>query len=365
MGNSKEKKRYQTTLISIVTKAVYSTGFGVLGLTLCMFVFLFFIEDKQLFSSEIFVNIELSILIAYPFFVILLIFLAAFLTARNIKRKGMPILEAINKIKIQDLDFNIELSGVKEIDQVLDGIDDLRFALKGALEKQWRLEQNRREQISTLAHDFKTPITVVKGNMELLQIGKLDDVNKEYVEDARAGLEQMETYLTQLLEIVQAERGYVFNKQKINLFETLSEAVAMTKRIANEKRIRIFIETDNENIFIYADVILLLRALNNLISNALDYTPQEGTVKISLSSEESEVAICIADSGCGFSPSALKHGAEQFYMDDDSRKEKNHYGLGLFIADSIIKQHNGSMLLANDELTGGAKINIRIPLMKD
>ncbi|GAA0124434.1 hypothetical protein UT300019_03360 [Clostridium sp. CTA-19] len=366
MGNVKNRKRHQTTLMSIVIKAVYGIGFGILGLTLCILMFLYIVAEKQLFTSEVFVNIELAIVIGYLCFAIVLIFLIAFLTSRKLKKRGQSILEATEKIKAHDLDFNINSSGVKEIDQVLDSMDDMRLALKEALETQWRLEQNRKEQISALAHDFKTPITVLKGNIDLLQVSKLDHVIKEYVEDAKASLEQIEMYLTELLEMTHADRGYIVNKQKINLNEILDEAVTMLTRIADEKEITIFTEKGKENIFISADLNLLNRVFNNLISNALDYTPQKGTINIILTSKESKAVICITDSGCGFSPIAIKHGKEQFYMDDDtSRGRKNHYGLGLYIADSIIKQHNGTMLLANDELTRGAKIIIQIPLMKE
>jgi len=303
--------------------------------------------------------------IGYLCFVIVLTFLIAFLTARKLRKRGQSILEATEKIKANDLDFDINSSGVKEIDQILDSMDDMRLALKEALETQWRLEQNRKEQISALAHDFKTPITVLKGNIDLLQVSKLDHVIKDYVEDAKVSLEQIEMYLTQLLEMTHVNRGYVVNKEKINLNEMLDEAVTMLTRIADEKEITIFTENEKENIFISADLNLLKRVFNNLISNAMDYTPKKGTINIILTFEESKAVICITDSGCGFSPNAIKHGAEQFYMDDTSRGRKNHYGLGLYIADSIIKQHNGAMQLANDELTRGAKIIIQIPLMKE
>lgn len=361
----KNRKNHQTTLMSIVMQVVYGVGFGILVLTLCIILFLAVVANQQFSSSDIFVNIEMAIVIGFICFIIALTFLIAFLTARKLRRRGQSILDATEKIKAHDLDFDIKSSGVKEIDLVLNSINDMRLALKNALETQWRLEQNRREQITALAHDFKTPITVLKGNIDLLQVGKLDEVNKEYAKDAKVSLEQIEMYLTQLLEIVHADKGYAVNMQKINLNEMLDEVVAMLTRIADEKEITVFTEKENENIIISADLILLKRVFYNLISNALNYTPQKGTIKIILTSEENKVIICIIDSGCGFSLNAIKHGTEQFYMEDASRGRKNHYGLGFYIADSIIKQHNGTMRLTNDVKAGGAKVIIQLPLIKD
>jgi signal transduction histidine kinase len=351
--------------MAIVMKAVYSIGFGILALTLCIIIFLSVVAHRQPFASDVFVNIELVIVIGFICIVIALIFLIAFLTAKKLRQRGQSILEATEKIKAHDLEFDINSSGVKEIDQVLDSIDEMRLALKDALKTQWRLEQNRKAQISALAHDIKTPITVLKGNIDLLQVSNIDDASKEYVEDAKVSLKQIELYLTQLVEMMHADRGYVVNKQKINLNEMLDKTVSVLIRIADKKEITIFTEKGKEDIFISADLNLVERVFNNLISNALDFTPLKGNIKIIITTEGSKAVICITDSGCGFSLNALKHGTEQFYMDDTSRGRKNHHGLGLYIADSIIKQHNGTMRLANDELIGGAKIIIQIPLNKE
>jgi len=344
-------------------KSIYGVGFGILALTLCILIFLDIVAKKKLVNSDVFVNIEMAIMIGYVGIVIFLTFIISLFTARKLRKKGQAILEVTNKIKEQDLDFDISSSGVKEIDQVLESMDDVRIALKESLEKQWQLEKNRKEQISALAHDFKTPITVLKGNIDLLHAGNLDDISKEYVKDAKISLEQIETYLSQLLQITQADRGFIVNKQKANLCSIVDESVAMLSRIADDKEITIFTEKVNESIFVMADAELIKRVFNNLISNSLDYTPQKGTIRINLTYVEIGAIICITDSGCGFSQNAIKHAKEQFYMDDISRGRKNHYGLGLYIADSVIKQHNGTLQLSNDELLGGAKVTIHIPLM--
>ncbi|MFR5195548.1 MAG: histidine kinase dimerization/phospho-acceptor domain-containing protein, partial [Eggerthella lenta] len=93
--------------------------------------------------------------------------------ARVILRKMEPLADAVRRIEERDLDFEVASSRVREIDDVLAAMDDMRASLKDSLEAQWRGEQAQREQIAALAHDLKTPLTVVRGNVDLLLEGEL------------------------------------------------------------------------------------------------------------------------------------------------------------------------------------------------
>ena len=101
--------------------------------------------------------------------------------------------------------------------------------------------------------------------------------------------------------------------------------------------------------------------LVNVLSNAVEHTPRDGEVTFEVWEQNRELSFLITDTGKGFSEEALKHAAEQFFMDDDSRNSKTHYGIGLYVADSIAKKHNGKMILDNSPAAGGAKVTIQIP----
>ncbi len=365
MGNIKNKVRHKRTLTSIVVIAFYGMGFSILGLTAAILIFLSVNADKKLLTPEEYLSVINLIVIGYILIVIFLTILFPFLTARKIKKKGQPILNAVEKIKSQDLDFDIYPSGIKEIDQILNSMDDMRVALKQSLEKQWCIEQNRKEQISALAHDFKTPLTILKGNLDLLQASEKDDMSENCLKDAKGSLEQMEAYVNQLLEMVRAERGYTIHAWKEELGKLLNEAISPLVKIADKKEVTILTEFEEKDILVSADKMLFERLIHNLITNALDFTMPNGVIRVMLNRTEDNAVIVIADSGVGFSANALKHGTEQFFMDDTSRSRKNHYGLGLFIAHSIVKQHLGFMKLTNDEETGGAKVIIEMPILKE
>lgn len=111
----------------------------------------------------------------------------------------------------------------------------------------------------------------------------------------------------------------------------------------------------------------LLRAVGNVISNGADYCPEGGTLSIWAEKKceraEQFLRITVTDSGPGFSPAALRHGTEQFFQADRSRAGSEHYGMGLYIARSILEEYDGKLELDNAE-QGGGKVMIYIPCDK-
>ena len=110
-----------------------------------------------------------------------------------------------------------------------------------------------------------------------------------------------------------------------------------------------------------ADKLLLERAIMNVISNALDHSPPQGTIYVTVQKTDCFLHISITDEGGGFTPEALHHAQEQFFMGDKSRTSNMHFGMGLYITSSIIKQHGGQLVLSNSKKTGGAQVIIKIP----
>ena len=128
--------------------------------------------------------------------------------SRKIKRELRTILEATKEIENQNLDFEIQHSRILEFENVIQSFDHMRNSLKKSLEQQWRSEMAQRDQIAALAHDLKTPLTVVQGNIDLLDETKLDQEQKKYAEYAMDGAEQMKEYIRLLIDMSRASAGY-------------------------------------------------------------------------------------------------------------------------------------------------------------
>ena len=289
------------------------------------------------------------------------IFLLASLFGKYITKKMSSLQNATEKIRNKDLEFTVESSGVREIDNMLQSLDNMKEALKTSLKKQWKMEKERRKQISALAHDIKTPLTVVRGNADLLARTCQTEKQKEYTAFIEESTHQMEQYIKTLIEISKAEIGYSLNKQSVDSKLFINSIYSQIAALAAFKKLTIDFKTHNLPESFNADSGLLQRALMNIASNAVDYSPENTKIDFSVEAVGDDIYFCIIDCGKGFSPDALKKAAQQFYMSDKSRTSKAHYGMGLFIAKSIAEQHGGTLLLENSAETGGGKVTVKIP----
>lgn len=296
------------------------------------------------------------ILAAFLFEIIIL----SRLYGRKISRKLIPLQNATEKIREKDLAFEIKYSGIEEIDAALQSLDSMKTELKNSLEAQWKMEQTRKTQVSALAHDLKTPLTVVRGNAEMLCDTEQTEEQKEYTRYIMKNADQMEQYVQMLIDICKAEAGYSLQRTDVNIRTFLDELYAQINALALVKQLKTEFDEKNLPDIINVDASLMQRAVINIVSNAVDYSPKHGTIWFSASAEDNKIRFTVTDRGKGFSPEALKNAKSQFYQSDFSRSSKLHYGMGLFIADSIAKQHGGTLSVANSPSTGGGMVTIEI-----
>lgn len=284
------------------------------------------------------------------------------LFAKRLKKHLRPLLEATQKIREQDLDFEVKRSGIKEFDRILLSISDMKSELSLSLEKQWRMEQMKREQTSALVHDIRTPLTVIRGNAELLGDSALTEKQQEYALHILKNSRRMEQYLNTLIELTKAESGYSIHPLKTRMEQFVKELEEQTKGLAAPKQIQVEFNQNNLPEEFTADAGLLDRAVINVVSNAMEYTPECGTVDLTIEKIHGLLRFRVSDSGKGFSPEDLEQAAAQFYMGDKSRSSKDHFGMGLFIAKSIAEQHEGTLTIANSAISGGGQVTIEIPI---
>jgi signal transduction histidine kinase len=288
-----------------------------------------------------------------------IIFLAR-LYGRKISCKLIPLQNATEKIREKDLAFEIQYSGIEEIDAALQSLDSMKTELRLSLEKQWKMEQTKKTQISALAHDLKTPLTVVRGNAEMLCDTEQTEEQKEYTRYIMKNADKMEQYVQMLIDISKAEAGYPLQMRTVNMRTFLDDLYAQIDALASVKQLKTEFDEKNLPESISVDASLMQRAIINVVSNAVDYSPEHRTIWFSVSAENNKISFTVTDSGKGFSPEDLRGATNQFYQGDFSRSSKLHYGMGLFIADLIVKQHNGTLVIANSPATGGGMVSIEI-----
>ena len=284
---------------------------------------------------------EILILTVMLAMVLAVVGLTAIRFSRVMRRKLSPLIQAADRIQKQELDFSVDRGNVREINDILEAMDDMRAAL---------------------AHDLKTPLTLVRGNAELLCDMELTEEQQACAECIAGNAIQMQNYVQTLIEITRTSQSPPVRKRNVDIAACLSEVKKRAERLCAMHRLNLMWEDSLKQREIYAEPELLGRVLQNMIDNAVEYTPQGGTVSLEIRDDGEDVVFRVSDTGCGFSPKALRHGKEQFYMEDDSRTAaKTHYGMGLYIVDMIAAQHKGILILENLPVTGGACVTVRIP----
>ena len=141
---------------------------------------------------------------------------------------------------------------------------------------------------------------------------------------------------------------------------TLMKILCGMMRAAAGKKQTIQFECENLPKWICVNEKLLIRSWENLVYNAIEYTPQGGMIRICISEGKEQLEISVEDEGSGFSAEDLQSAKNLFYQGDKSRHSRKHYGMGLYLAEQFAKENGGSLTLANSTRMKGAWVRLRI-----
>ncbi len=292
---------------------------------------------------------------------ILIIVLSSVRFGKKLKRSILPLMQAVGHIRDQELEYEVSDSEIRELSDCLSSIDDMRCALKTSLEQQWSAEQEKNRQMSALAHDIKTPLTIVRGNAELLSETAPTDEQRALISHITDSALQMQDYVQQLIAVTKA--GAARSAAEAVPIRTLIEALKkQTAGLAAVCHITVHWQENIRQATVTLVYDQVLRAVMNVIQNAIEHAGTDGSVTVTATEADGALTFLVEDSGCGFSRAALLHGTEQFFMDDASRTGGTHYGIGLSFAKTVAEAHGGSLTLSNTE-NGGARVELRFAVL--
>lgn len=281
---------------------------------------------------------------------------------RAINRRLETVQQVTEKIAANDLDFEVtQDTGIREINAVMASLGTLRDALKASLTTQWQKEQQKSEQLASLAHDIKTPLTVIRGNAELLQESAEDAFSRGSATYIVESAEDINTYLEKmraaLLNEAVASCSAVQSVQ--DLVEILRHAA---KQLTQAAQLPLHEQLDVSEGAVCVHTEEALRAWNNLLSNAATYTDGTEGIACSYTVQENEegryLVATVRDYGAGFTAKDLQHADEAFYIGDESRHLRNHQGLGLAIAKAVMCAQGGMLCYANATEGAGATVSL-------
>lgn len=306
------------------------------------------------------VNLLLFIMI----FVIglLSVFAVTVFWAKYVARQLSPILRVSDKVGERDLDFEIPSSSVKEFNAILDSMEEMKVALRHSLVQEWKLENSRKEQISALTHDLKTPVAIIQGNAQLLADTELTGEQRTYTDYIEKNCKRIHGYVQALVLTNQYGSAVEFAPKRMTVKNLADRLLLSVRELLSAYQITLEPEIDVKDAAVSVDVGLLERALQNIINNAVEHSPAAMAVKLTIHNTEDLLFIRVMDQGKGFSAQDIEHAKEEFYRGDTSRHSAVNYGIGLFNTDRIMKVHGGELELGNGE-KGGAVVTLKLPLL--
>ena len=284
--------------------------------------------------------------------------------AKRMKKELAGLAQVTEKIACNDLDFEVQSSNIREMEDSMRSLEKMKDALKISLQQQWEAEQSRNRQLSALAHDIKTPLTVIRGNAELLTEGELCSEDLFCVQEILKNARDIEQYLDSMRQVLKGQKNRT-EQERVSCSDLAWEFKETACRLGEVQGIPVFLETEEGE---HEGEILcsrteLLRAWKNIVSNGLEHTSPGKGIRIEICEKVLEapyLVVSVRDYGQGFSKEALIHGAEAFFSGDESRHDRKHQGLGLSIAENFMKNQGGFLEYKNVEKECGALVSLWI-----
>ena len=227
-----------------------------------------------------------------------------------------------------------------------------------------RLERVRRDFVANVSHEFKTPLTAIQGFAETLLNGALDDkANRErFVEIIREHAWRLARLTDDLLKLSRIEAGRLELEMRPIRVEALVNGCVETARLnAKTRGLEIHVDLQKNSPAVRGDGAQLGEVLQNLLDNALQYTPSGGHIEVKARSNGHEVVFTVSDTGIGIPQSDLERVFERFYRVDAARsREAGGTGLGLAIARHIVEAHGGRIWVES-AIGQGSRFHFSIP----
>jgi signal transduction histidine kinase len=220
-----------------------------------------------------------------------------------------------------------------------------------------KLNEQKNQFIGILAHDLRNPLSLVMGYAEFLEAdmeGRLNDENREFLAIIQKSSEFMLGLVNDLLDLSVIETGRLqLDRSTFNVHDLVLESVSLNKPMAAKKQIVVECQVPEKAIMIEADRLKIFQVLNNILSNAIKYSPKGSRVEVVLNDQEDQIEISIGDQGAGIETAELTRIFDPYQRGSTRPTDgESSTGLGLAIVKRIIEGHGGQLRVETAPNTG-------------
>ncbi|HKJ38231.1 MAG TPA: HAMP domain-containing sensor histidine kinase, partial [Anaerolineales bacterium] len=283
----------------------------------------------------------------------------SFLFSRSVVAPVLTMSRATQRIADGRYDERVQAIGEDELSQLATRFNQMA-------EKLDQIESMRRQLIGDVSHELRTPLTAIKGSMEGLMDGVLP-ANDETFQQIHAEADRLNRLVDDLQELSRVEaHAYDLDFRSLDASSLVQTVAKRLAPQAQSKRISLDLDLTPDLPPILADEDRAIQILTNLTGNALQYTPEDGQVTISVTRINDEVQFSIHDTGIGIPPEHLSHIFDRFYRVDKSRSRQSGggSGIGLTIARALVEAHDGRIWVESQGERKGSTFHFTLPVAK-
>lgn len=280
------------------------------------------------------------------------------------KKLKIPIAQlqnGVEKIQEDNLDFHVEYNEDDELGELCCSMEKMRSELWQKQKALWESLEQRKLLNASVAHDIRTPITVLKGYLDYLekmipQDKLTEDMLLDTVSAMQGAVNRLEQYVDCVRDVEKIENIEI-EKRPENVRQLLDEMRSNVQQLETNKEILISsnIMTMDE---VQLDKVVFFRILENLLQNALRYAKKQ--VHISILQNKNFLILTVEDDGNGFAGKDLEKAATVFYSSD---KEGQHFGIGLSICRILCEKHGGLLSISNNKNKSGACVTAKLNIV--
>lgn len=274
--------------------------------------------------------------------------LANWVVTRNIGN----IIDTAKKFKRGDYSARIKDEDKGDFVLLGDTFNEMATQIEENIKSIQSVERLRRDLIANVSHDLRTPLSIMQGYVETLLM-KSESLSPEkhtrYLNIVLNSAKNLSSLVSQLFEYSKLEAQQIEPKKELFCLPDLAQDLAVKYQIlAEDKDISMFVDIEKNLPFVNADIALIERVMQNLMDNALKFTPEKGTIKICVCQKRKAIEVSISDTGNGISAKELPHIFERYHQAKKSTEKSKGAGLGLAIAKKIMEIHDADLMVKSE-----------------